>query len=464
VSNRILASLSLALLLSCGGSSGPVISTFTATPATVSIGQPTTLAWTVTNALTLSIDEGVGTVSGLSVQATPGTTTTFTLTATSVSGATATSTVTVNVLHPASIGSFSASPAQVASGAPVTLTWSVANAASVSIDDGTGAKVQPTGATTATVAPTAPVTTYKLIVAGEAGTTAPNSQTAVVRVSAAPVVSFLACLGSNPPVCADKQTISQGNAVTLTWSGARSYVLDDQSGTPIALGPLTSYTARPSKTTFYTLTATNGAASTMKSLTVTVIGVPGTQLKYSDPVVPVGAVVQLRQSAASTTTVLVLELVTTQAVSAASAVALDLPLDSSKVALATAPGNAGPGFQVDPNNDALDPGLTGGGVIAAKAVIGTSGPLADTLALGIAQKPSGPGRVANIDKQLASGVVLARLTLTLAPGAGVGQVFDGSTSDGKVFNNRAARALLRAGNATAPGATSAFAIGTLVVQ
>jgi hypothetical protein len=79
-------------------SQGPVISSFTATPSSASAGQPVSLAWAASGASSLSIDQGVGDVTGrTSVVVAPAATTTYTLTASSASGATATSAVTVNI-------------------------------------------------------------------------------------------------------------------------------------------------------------------------------------------------------------------------------------------------------------------------------------------------------------------------------------------------------------------------------
>ncbi len=77
----------------------PVISAFTATPASIAAGASSTLAWTVTGATTLSIDQGIGAVTGTSRSVTPASTTTYTLTATNASGS-ATRAVTVTVAAP----------------------------------------------------------------------------------------------------------------------------------------------------------------------------------------------------------------------------------------------------------------------------------------------------------------------------------------------------------------------------
>src|SRR5258708_3184890 len=75
----------------------PTVTSFTATPATISSGTSSILAWTTANATSVSISPTVGTV-GLSgsQSVSPTSTTTYTLTATSSSG-TATSTVVVTV-------------------------------------------------------------------------------------------------------------------------------------------------------------------------------------------------------------------------------------------------------------------------------------------------------------------------------------------------------------------------------
>jgi len=86
--------------------SGPSIGSFTATPNTINAGQSSTLSWSTTNAVSVTIDNGVGSqpVSG-SVSVAPTATTTYTLTATNGTGtATATTTVTVsNSTPPANV-------------------------------------------------------------------------------------------------------------------------------------------------------------------------------------------------------------------------------------------------------------------------------------------------------------------------------------------------------------------------
>lgn len=87
--------LLLGLLVGCGtgdggGGSGvtPSITSFTARPDTITAaGQAVTLSWTVSGAPTsLSISQGVGTVSGSSTTVNPDATTTYTFTATNSYG------------------------------------------------------------------------------------------------------------------------------------------------------------------------------------------------------------------------------------------------------------------------------------------------------------------------------------------------------------------------------------------
>jgi hypothetical protein len=75
--------------VSAAAPAGPVISSFSASPGTLPTGGgKATLSWSVTGATSLSIDNGVGTVSGTSVSVSVTTSTVFTLTATNASGST----------------------------------------------------------------------------------------------------------------------------------------------------------------------------------------------------------------------------------------------------------------------------------------------------------------------------------------------------------------------------------------
>src|SRR5581483_5419964 len=65
-----------------GAQPPPVISSFTAQPSSVAANQPATLAWNVTGATSISIDNGIGDVTGSpGVTVYPSQTTTYVLTA-----------------------------------------------------------------------------------------------------------------------------------------------------------------------------------------------------------------------------------------------------------------------------------------------------------------------------------------------------------------------------------------------
>ena len=154
----------------------PVISSFTASPSSVTSGGASTLAWSVTGANSLSINPGVGTVTGTSLVVRPSATTTYTLTATNATGnSTASATVTVTPAAVPVISSFTASPSSVTSGGASTLAWNVSGAASLSINQGVG-----TVAGTSVVVHPSATTTYTLTATNAAGN---STATVVVTVT-----------------------------------------------------------------------------------------------------------------------------------------------------------------------------------------------------------------------------------------------------------------------------------------
>src|SRR6266496_3385589 len=74
----------------------PTISSFTANPTSISVGQPVTLSWSISNSTYNIIDPTAGPVRGTSIVVNPSATTTFTLYSTNQFGRT-TATVTVTV-------------------------------------------------------------------------------------------------------------------------------------------------------------------------------------------------------------------------------------------------------------------------------------------------------------------------------------------------------------------------------
>ena len=255
--------LFLAAIAGCGGTppstpAAPVISSFTATSATISAGASATLNWSVTGASSLSIDNGVGTVTGSSTNVSPTSTTTYTLTATNSAGATATAktSVTVTVASGPVISSFLATPSTVTSGTSSLLSWTVTNATTLSIDNGIGTL---TG-TSVNVTPTA-TTTYTLTATSAAGTATAK---ATVTVAPPPTISSFVATPSS---------ITSGAASVLSWTVTNATTLSINNGVGTVTG--TSVPVAPTATTTYTLTATNSAGTIATSTATITVVVPG---------------------------------------------------------------------------------------------------------------------------------------------------------------------------------------------
>jgi hypothetical protein len=156
----------------------PTITSFTAAPAMLPAGGgEVTLTWAVTGADSLSIDHGIGAVTGTTVKATIKGTTTFTLSATNAKGTNMKSAIVVVAASSKApqVLSFTATPPNLPMGGGMTmLTWQVLNATSVSIDHGVGAV---TG-TSASVNVTA-TTIYTLTAMNADGTTTATTAVAV---------------------------------------------------------------------------------------------------------------------------------------------------------------------------------------------------------------------------------------------------------------------------------------------
>jgi len=110
------------------------INSFTASLLTIEPGDSVTLSWNVSNAASVAINQGVGTVQPIgSIAVTPGVTTTYKITATG-GGSTATAQVTVTVQTPVlDIVFFDADPESVPSGEVSVLTWKTTGATEVRI-------------------------------------------------------------------------------------------------------------------------------------------------------------------------------------------------------------------------------------------------------------------------------------------------------------------------------------------
>jgi hypothetical protein len=161
--NGTSASCSAAVTVTTGAV--PQIIRFSAAPQNIVAGQPATLFWVVQNAASVSIDNGIGTVSlGGSQDVTPTATTTYTLTATNPAGS-VTSQVKINVSPAVKITSFTATPnPSPAAGSPVALACNATGSTTITLN---GQATSGTSATQ-TVSPQA-TTTYTCIASGTGG-------------------------------------------------------------------------------------------------------------------------------------------------------------------------------------------------------------------------------------------------------------------------------------------------------
>jgi len=150
------------------GSSAPTVTSFIATPSTINAGQSTTLSWQVTGATTLSVDGGVGNVTGLtSKTVAPAQTTIYTLTAANSAGSvTSRVTVTVNAAGDTQAPTRpSLTSATVKSATEVDLTWTAST-------DNVG------------------VTGYQILRNGAAVVTVPNTVLSFADITASPQSSY----------------------------------------------------------------------------------------------------------------------------------------------------------------------------------------------------------------------------------------------------------------------------------
>jgi len=409
----------LALLALCAACSKglPEIDSFTASRTDAARGDPITFSWRVSGADALQLLPRPGTVTGTSVTIDAGLGGNYVLVATNSNGSVS-ATIPVHLLD---ITQFSASPAEVVAGQPVTLAWKISGAVSASL---LGGQVNPLQGSMQ-VNPTTD-TPYQLT-ASSAGATA--TQTVVVRVGTPPAItSFTAT--PNP--------VPRGTTTLLSWqaTGAQTFSLAGGDGSGFA-GMLHTRRVRPLADSRYTLTASNRFGSTTQDLPVTLSGAQGSAFVYTDP--PAGAdVLRLVKGPGSTVTHLVLQLVPTGATlqlvaggvaDGLDGVALDLPFDGAT------PGSRDGIARAVLSTSSLDlsfGGLdvtTGSPTRAAALVFPASGPLAGVLVLGMAQKPVAAGGPAS-DAQLATSTPLVTFALDLQPAGGTGLVLDGTTGSG----------------------------------
>ena len=262
----------------------PVIRAFAASPGTILPGGTSTLAWSVTGATSLAIDNGVGDVTGTTSKVvSPTTTTTYTLTATSGAGSsTASVTVTLNLppqpptnliysANPAVYTVGTAIPANVPSnggGTIASYTVTPTLPAGLSISASTGVvSGTPTAATAQAV--------YTVTGTNSAGsTTAALTLTVTSALQPPAGLTYLV----NPAVYAVGTAITP-NTASSTGGAIASYAVSPTLPAGLSLdtasGTLAGTPTVAAAQAVYTVTGTNAAGSNTAALTLTVNVVSG---------------------------------------------------------------------------------------------------------------------------------------------------------------------------------------------
>lgn len=236
------------------------IDSFTATPSSIAPGGSSVLAWSVSNATSVSISPGVGTFTQSigNATVTPAATTAYTITATGPGGSNSTS-LTVTVSEPSAapkVNTFSATPASIDLGESSILSWTTENATSVNITPDVGT-VNPNGSVTVT--PTVS-TAYSIVATGPGGEVTANTTIVVFQPDSAKVLSFTA----NP------SSIVAGQSSVLSWQTENATTLDISPGVGTVAGASGSVNVTPANNTSYTLVATGPGGQHSATATVNV--------------------------------------------------------------------------------------------------------------------------------------------------------------------------------------------------
>lgn len=257
----------------------PIVINIDVNPAVINSGASAALIWSVTNANSVSIDQGLGSVPLTGNQlVSPTNTTTYTLTASGPAG-TVTKSVLLSVNAPI-VAVFNVDPNIVGVGQLASLHWDVTGATSISIDQGIG-EVPPVGSKVVYPYYT---TAYTLTASSSCCSV---SKAAVLTVGnyypyqmpfgypygfppnypygpGYPYMHgpFIDILNISP------STISAGNTAILSWhvTGANTVIITGLGTVPLS----GSAPVSPASTTTYTLTAINDFATSTGSVTVQV--------------------------------------------------------------------------------------------------------------------------------------------------------------------------------------------------
>jgi hypothetical protein len=252
-----------------GGALTPQVVAFEADPSNVQAGDITTIRWQVSNAASVTIDQGVGAVALTGNRAiSPKSTITYTLTAANQYG-TSSATTTVVVASAAAptppsfnlpeVLIFAALPANMASGQTAILSWHVSNAFEVTINP--GFPIIPASGSRE-VNPIFP-TTYKLTATNDQGSILATTTLTVSSTPPdveTPVIKFFK---------ATPYVINRGASSILSWESTEGSSASIDNGFGIVNGSGTVQVT-PGQTTTYMLTVTNPRGAQFQTVTVNV--------------------------------------------------------------------------------------------------------------------------------------------------------------------------------------------------
>ena len=223
--------------------------TFSASPATLKIGERATLAWTSNGAESCAIEPDIGQVpANGSVEVAPGRNTEYTLSATGPGGTT-TRTATATYVKPTA--SIQAAPELLEEvGRSSTLTWVFSNADTCFVDQGIG-EVEPGGSIAVSPMRT---TIYTITAAGPGGIAKDYATVAFVP----PEIDF----------AATPEILDEGQTATLSWTvrNADDRAIDQGVG---RVPPQGETVVDPEQTTIYVLSAEGPGGRVSESVSVT---------------------------------------------------------------------------------------------------------------------------------------------------------------------------------------------------
>jgi len=238
----------------------PTITSFSASPATITSGQSSSLTAVFTGGTGVVTPGNITVTSGTAISVSPTATTTYTLTVTPTSGTAVTSTATVTVTAPVLpvITSFTATPPTITVGGSSSLTAVFTGGTGVV----TPGNINVTSGTAVSVTPTA-TQIYTLTVTPTTGTAITSTVTVTVNPVAPTITSFTA----------GPATITAGGSSNLTavFTGGTGVVTPGN----ITVTSGTAISVSPTATQIYTLTVTPTSGTPITSTaTVTVVAAP----------------------------------------------------------------------------------------------------------------------------------------------------------------------------------------------